>query len=194
MSSLTQSIYQYLYTDLDLKTVGLFVGLVLLVAHTAAFLQYEKLKPWLQALPRHPKIGIALLAVCFFWSIVIWTEMDLGEFYNLERPVLLILVVGFFAVSYYVKEFRTVRAIGFFLILAAAPILDAAFLEPPATRLLLVALAYAWILKGFFWVGMPYLMRDQINWAVADPKRWKILTLAGAAYGLAILISALLFY
>lgn len=192
--SLTQSIYEYLYNDLDLKTVGIFVGLVLLVFHLAAFFQCEKLKPWLQALPRNTNFGIGVLAVCFLWAIIIWKEMDLGEFYNLERPVLIILVVGFFAVSHYVKEFIAVRAIGFFLILAAAPVLHAAFLEPPASRLLLVALAYAWIFIGFFWVGMPYLMRDQINWALAEPKRWKMLTLGGVVYGALVLGCALKFY
>jgi len=87
-----------------------------------------------------------------------------------------------------------VRAIGFFLILAACPVLDAAFLEPPVTRLLLVALAYVWIVKGMFWVGMPYLMRDQIAWATASPERWKALTLAGVGYGAAVLVCALAFY
>jgi hypothetical protein len=192
--SLTQSIYEFLYNGLDLKTVGIFVGLVLLVFHLAAFFQYEKLTPFLKALPRNTRVGTGVLAVCFVWAIIIWKEMDLGEFYNLERPVLLILVVGFFAVSHYVKEFLAVRAIGFFLILAAAPVLHAAFLEPPVTRLLLVALAYAWILVGFFWVGMPYLMRDQINWALADSKRWKMVTLAGAVYGALVFGCALAFY
>ena len=32
------------------------------------------------------------------------------------------------------------------------------------TRLLLVLLAYVWIINGLFWVGMPWLMRDQIAW------------------------------
>ena len=82
----------------------------------------------------------------------------------------------------------------FFLILAACPVLNAAFLEPPVSRLLLVALAYGWIIKGMVWVGMPYLMRDQINWAVADSKRWKLLTLAGVLYGAAVLVCALAFY
>ena len=120
--------------------------------------------------------------------------MDLGEFFNLERPVQMVLIAGFFGVAIYVQEFLAVRAIGFFLILAACPVLNAAFLEPPVTRLLLVALAYVWIVKGMFWVGMPYLMRDQLAWATAEPNRWKALTLAGVAYGALVLVCALAFY
>ena len=192
--TITARIYEFLYHDLTLRSVGIFIGVALLVSHIYAFLKYEKIKPWLVALPRNTNFGIGVLLVCFVWAFIVWSEMDLGEFFNLERPVQLILIIGFFAVSAYVKEFLAVRAIGFFFILAAAPVLDAAFLRPPSSRLLLVALAYVWILEGMFWVGMPYVMRDQIGWATANAKRWKMLTLAGAIYGALVLGCALAFY
>ena len=50
------------------------------------------------------------------------------------------------------------------------------------------------IVKGMFWVGKPYLMRDQIAWVVADKKRWQIACGAGLAYGIVMLICALLFW
>ena len=191
---MTARLYDFLYDELTLKTVGLVVGLALVIGHGLALLKSEQVKAWLPTLPRNEKIGIGLMAVSFAWALLVWSEMDLGEFFTVERPVQIILVVGFFLVIQHVKEFIAVRAIGFFLILAACPVLDAAFLEPPRTRLLLVALAYAWIIKGMFWVGMPYLMRDQINWAIADPKRWKLITFAGLAYGVIVLACAILFY
>lgn len=191
---MTDRLYDFLYDELTLKTVGLVVGLALVISHGLAFVKSESVKAWLPSLPRNEKIGIGLMAVCFAWALLVWSEMDLGEFFTVERPVQIIIVVGFFLVIQHVKEFIAARAIGFFLIMAACPVLDAAFLEPPKTRLLLVALAYAWIIKGMFWVGMPYLMRDQITWAMADPKRWKLLTLGGVGYGLAVLVCAILFY
>ena len=80
------------------------------------------------------------------------------------------------------------------MILAAAPILDSAFLKEPQTRLLIVAIAYAIALKGMFWVGMPYLLRDQINWVLAKDNRYKIGAIAGAVYGLVVLICALVWW
>lgn len=191
---MTADLYQYLYDEVSLKTVGWVVGTALVMAHVYAFLNFEKLKPFLIGMPRNERLGVAILAIDFAWALLVWSEMDLGEFYNLERPVQMILIAGFFGVAIYVKEFLAVRAIGFFLILAACPVLDAAFLEPPVTRLLLVALAYVWIVLGMFWVGMPYLMRDQITWAIASPGRWKALTAAGIAYGAAVLVCAAAFY
>ena len=76
----------------------------------------------------------------------------------------------------------------------AEPILEAAFLQPPESRLLLVVVAYAWVVLGMFWVGMPYLMRDWISWLLRSEARWKILCVAGLAYGVAVLICSLTQY
>ena len=191
---MTASLYEFFYHGLTLKMVGLVIGAALLIGHVFAFLKFESVKAWLIKLPRNETIGIGILAIAFAFTLLVWSEMDLGEFFNIERPVQIVLIVGFFLVAHYVKEFLAVRAIGFLLILAAGPVLAACFLQPPVTRLFLVALAYAWIIKGMFWVGMPYLMRDQIAWVTADAKRWKLLTLAGAAYGALVLVCAIAFY
>ncbi|MCB1230577.1 MAG: hypothetical protein KDN19_09940 [Verrucomicrobiae bacterium] len=191
---MTAELYHFLYKGLTLKTVGLVMGAALLIGHLVALLKPDQVKGWLKALPRNEKFGLVLVAIDFAWALLVWSEMDLGEFYNVERPVQLILILGCIGVMTYVREFLAVRAIGFFFILAAAPILNAAFLEPPISRLLLVALSYAWILIGMFWVGMPYLMRDQINWLLAEPKRWKPAALGGLVYGALVLVCAVAFY
>ena len=55
-------------------------------------------------------------------------------------------------------------------------------------------LAYVWIVTGIFWVGMPYLMRDQIAWLLKSNSRWMAACIGGVAYGAAVIISALLFF
>ena len=152
------------------------------------------MQAWLKTLPRNERLGIIILAIDFAWCFLIWTEMDLGEFHTIEKTVQIILVIGFLSFGYYVREYLAVRAIGLLLILLACPVLDAAFLQPVSSRLLLVFLAYAWIIKGMFYVGMPYLMRDGIEWVIEKPKRWKISTMAGLAYGTVVLVCALLFF
>ena len=85
-------------------------------------------------------------------------------------------------------EFLAVRALGMLLLLMAEPLLESAFLRPERSRLLLVALAYAWAVKGIFYVGMPYLMRDLILWVTKTRLRWNVMGAAGLAYGVALLI------
>jgi hypothetical protein len=62
------------------------------------------------------------------------------------------------------------------------------------TRLLLPFLAYAWIIVGMFFVGMPYLMRDWIDWVLAKPIRWTLAVWSGVAYGALMLILAITTY
>jgi len=190
-----QAIYNLLYEPgIPLKIMGILIGLWLIASHVFALAKPDLVKPWLKGFPRNEKIGIVLVIIAFAWSFIIWSCMDLGEFFKIEKPVQMILIAGCVGVIVYVKEFIAVRSLGFLMILAAAPILDSAFLKEPQTRLLIVAIAYAIALKGMFWVGMPYLMRDQINWVLAKDNRYKIGAIAGATYGLVVLICAVVWW
>lgn len=187
-----------------LRTVGIAVGLWLVASHTLAILKGESVRAWLRNLPFATVFGRAILVLAGFWAFFLFQgadfgflripKMDLGEFYHL-RPFLMIPVpVTVFLVIVYCEEFLAARALGCLLLLAAAVPLDAAFLKEPTSRLLLVGLSYAAILKGLFWVGMPYLLRDQVNWATASAARWKLLCAGGIAYGAAILVCAILWW
>jgi len=187
-----QYLYNLLYEPgIPLKVMGILVGLALVVSHALALVRPEMFKDWLARFPRNEKIGIPMVIVAFAWSFVIWSCMDLGEFFTIERPVQMILIGGCVGVIVYVKEFIAVRALGFLLILAAAPMLDSAFLQDPTTRLLLVAFAYVIAVAGMFWVGMPWLLRDQIRWVLAEDKRFRNGAFLGASYGLVMLTCAL---
>jgi len=190
-----QAIYNLLYEPgLPLKLMGILIGLWLIATHAFALAKPDLVRPWLKGFPRNEKIGTVLVIIAFAWTFIIWSCMDLGEFFKIEKPVQLILVAGCVGVIVFVKEFLAVRSLGFLMILAAAPILDSAFLKEPQTRLLIVALAYAIALKGMFWVGMPYLMRDQINWVLAKDNRYKIGAIAGAVYGIVVLVCAVVWW
>jgi hypothetical protein len=120
--------------------------------------------------------------------------MEMGEFSSFRRPLLIILPIGFFLVLRFVDEFLAVRALGIVCLLAAEPLLDAAFLRPETSRLLVVVLAYLMIVAGLVWVTMPYLLRDQINWSLRHFARWRFLSGIGLAIGVAILICAFTVY
>ena len=189
-----KNLYDALYFNLTLKTVGIGIGLVLIAVHVLALVKVKPVQAWLKTLPRNEIAGMIILAIDFAWCFLIWSEMDLGEFFKFEKTVQMVLVIGFLAVGYYVREFLAVRAIGLLLILMACPVLDAAMLQPPVSRLLVVLLAYVWVIKGMFYVGMPFLMRDGIDWVTEKPSRWKMSAMAGMAYGVAVLVCALMFY
>jgi len=53
--------------------------------------------------------------------------------------------------------------------------------------LLLTVFAYVLIIAGLFWVAVPYVLRDQINWSAQSGFRWRCLHAIALVYGSVIL-------
>jgi hypothetical protein len=116
----------------------------------------------------------------------------MGEFSAFRRPLLIALPIGFLLTARFVDEFLAVRALGILALLAAEPLLDAAFFRYETSRLVLTVLAYILIILGLIWVTMPYTLRDQITWLSKTAARWRGLHALGFIYG-AVLIALALF-
>jgi len=54
--------------------------------------------------------------------------------------------------------------------------------------------AYLLIVAGLFWVTMPYLLRDQINWSARSTLRWRSLHGVALVYGATIFSFAITRY
>lgn len=192
------------YEKLPLFGTGIVLGLWLIALHALFLLKAEMVKVFLRRFPRNQQLGQILLGVglIWFWLLVQLPgdgvfhslAMDLGEFNKLKPMLRIGVPVAIVLVGIAIKEFLAVRALGLLGLLAAAPLLEAAFLEDPATRLLIPIFTYVLIVKSLYWVGMPYLFRDAVTWATATPGRWRALSLGGLAYGVLVVICALLFW
>ena len=177
-----------IYPFLSLETAEWIVGCGLVLLHLIALVNAKEVKRWLRALPRSSGMGFFFLSIDAVWAFaMVWT-MDLGEFQHWRPSLLVFIPIAYLLTLKYVDELLAVRALGILALLAAEPILEAAFLQEPMSRLLLVVLAYVWVVAGMFWVGSPYLMRDWISWLLRSETRWKALCVAGLAYGAAVLI------
>jgi hypothetical protein len=51
------------------------------------------------------------------------------------------------------------------------------------SRLLVTVFAYLLIVAGLFWVAIPYILRDQINWLARSALRWRFLHAIELIYG-----------
>jgi len=192
-------LYDYLYHQsptggIPLKGTGIVVALALLLSHGWALKNSASVQAFLKAFPRTFHWGVILLTIDVIWSVFALATMDMGEFFDKRKIFIMITIGGYLAVLTYVREFLAVRALGALMLLAAGPVLTAAFLQPQTSRLLLPILAYAWIITGMYLIGMPFLMRDWVNWLLAKPGRWNLAVWSGIVYGAVLLTAALLFY
>lgn len=192
------------YEHLSLFTVGLILAVWLIGSHALMLAKPAAVQGFLKKFPRDPMMGQILLGIglAWFWLLIAPENMgfisslamDLGEF-NGAKPMLRILVpVVLVLVVISVRDFLAVRALGVVGLMVASPMLESAFLKDPSSRLLVPIYAYALLTASLFWVGMPYLFRDAVNWVTAEDNRWKACGLAGLGYGVAVLVCALAFW
>lgn len=180
--------------QLSLQTAGYIAGLFLVLLGLWGMIQPDASRSAARSLPRSRVAGFVLLTIAFFWSFWLLATMEMGEFAGFRKPLLLILPVGFLLVLRFVDEFLAARALGILFLLAAEPLLEAAFFRTESTKLLVTVFAYLLIVIGLFWVTMPYLMRDQINWSARTNGRWRATHGLAFLYGAAILGCAITRY
>src|SRR6267143_7213864 len=174
---------------LSLQTVGIIAGAFLIAISLPGLLKPD-LASVARQFPRSRAAGVILLTADLVWSFWLVATMEMGEFSAFRRPLLIALPIGYVLVLRFVDEFLSVRALGILCLLAAEPLLEAAFFRYETSRLFLTVFAYLMILAGLFWVTMPYLLRDQINWSADSNARWRTVHGITAAYGLTILACA----
>jgi hypothetical protein len=174
---------------LSLQAAGIIAGVFLVLISLPGLLK-PNLTGAAQKFPRSHVAGVFLLTICLVWTFWLLATIQMGEFSAFRRPLLIALPIGYGLVLRFVGEFLAVRALGILCLLAAEPLLDAAFLRYEPSRLLLTVLAYLLILAGLFWVAIPYVLRDQINWSTRSAFRWRFLHAIALIYGCVILTFA----
>jgi len=192
------------YEKIPLNTVGYVLAAWLIALHLWMLLKPEDSKNFFIKLPRNRTLAPWLMGtgMLWFWLLVApdglgplsKLQMDLGEFNRAKNIMRILVPIAAVGMIMHVKEFLAVRAIGLLALMAAAPLLYAAYLEPPASRLLIPIFAYGMIFKGLFWVGMPFLMRDSITWVTKTDSRFRLASLGGLGYGVAVLVCAIFWW
>src|SRR5947199_6650479 len=171
---------------LSLHTAAIFAGAFLVVVGVLGLVKPDFAR-LLKQFPRSRIAGVVLLTVCLVWTMWLVATIQMGEFAAFRRPLLIALPVGYVLALFFVDEFLAVRALGILCLLAAEPLLDSAFLRYETSRLLVTVFAYLLIIAGLFWVAIPYVLRDQINWTARSVFRWRCLHAIALVYGCVIL-------
>jgi hypothetical protein len=167
---------------LSLQTAGVIAGAFLVVVGLLGLMKPDFAQV-VKQFPRSRFAGVVLLTICLAWTFWLLATIQMGEFSSFRRPLLIALPIGYVLTLFFVDEFLAVRALGILCLLAAEPLLDAAFLRYETSRLLVTVFAYLLIIAGLFWVAIPYVLRDQLNWLARSAFRWRCLHAIELIYG-----------
>ena len=178
----------------SLRLTALVLGLLYLATHTPGALAPARVGAWLRPLPRNYPLGVALMLLATIWFVVLTGVMDLGEISNIRVQLMAVWAVAGVLLVIFVPGFLAMRGLGCLLLLAAALMLDAAFLALTPWRYAVTLLAYVWVISGMVLVYSPHLGRRAIDWATESDRRMRALCWPGVVFGLLLIVLGIWVY
>jgi hypothetical protein len=169
---------------MSLTLATLIPGLLLLAAGAALASGHSAVTAMLRALPRSATATWVFFGAGSLWFLHrVWhlSPADFGEY----RTLLTIFFAAVALLSFkYVPDFLAVRGLAVLMLLAATPLLDAAYMEyAHPQRLLMVTVVYLGIALAIYLGAAPYRLRDFFGWLFQRPGRSRALGAGLAAYG-----------
>jgi hypothetical protein len=178
----------------SMQDVALVVGLLWIVLHLPSVLAPGPVSRALHHFPRNRFAGVALMGVATIWGLWLAATVDLGDFTPMRPAILWVaLILGGFMTAFS-KEYLAVRGLATLLLLGANVVLDACFLRDERAKLVLVVMAYVWVVAALFFLFSPYLLRDAIAWVTATPRRFRVANGLGVTFGGVLLLLGWLAY
>ncbi len=146
-----------------------------------------------RALPRSQRgawLFFGAGAAWFLWRLSRLGEADL-IFFQTPTPVMLIFGVLAVLAFIYTPDFLAVRGLCILMLLAAEPLLYAAYMEwSHPQRLLMVTAVYVGLALALYLAAAPYRLRDFLEWLFQRHSRTRFAGLVLLTYGLATTASA----
>jgi len=169
---------------MTLTLATLIPGLLLLTLGVSLLFNHAGVAAVLKAFPRSTGAAYVLFgtgAAWFLYNISHLSPADFGDY-----RVLLFCAFAAIAVLSFrcVPDFLAVRGLCVLVLMGAMPLLDAAYMEEPQQRKLMVALVYVAIALAIWLGAQPWRLRDFLGWLFARPGRARAVGGALAGYGL----------
>ncbi len=146
-----------------------------------------------KALPRSATGSFVLFglgAALFLWRLSQAGESDL-IFFKSPAPVMIGFGVLAVLAFFYTPDFLAVRGLSVLMLLAAEPLLYAAYMEwSHPQRLLMVTAVYIGLSAALYLAAYPFRLRDFFDWLFRSPGRPRLLGAGLLVYGLATAVAA----
>lgn len=170
---------------MSLLLATLLPGLLLLALGIPLLLNHSSFAALLKAMPRSKRATYLFFGLGSAWFLYnIWhlSPADFGDYRK-------ILFVGFAVVAIAsfkcVPDFLAVRGLCALVLVAASPLLGAAYMEyERPQRLLVVSLVYLGIALAIWLGAQPWRLRDFLGWMFTRPGRTRGVGAVLTAYGL----------
>lgn len=173
---------------MSLFLATLLPGLFLALLGAMLLWNDPRIRSTARALPRSNRgawLFFGTGAAWFIWRCSQLTESDL-IFFKTPGPVMLGFGVLALLAFICTPDFLAVRGLCVLMLLAAEPLLYAAYMEyAHPQRLLMVTAVYAGLGLALYLAAAPYRLRDFLDWLFQRPARPRLVGTILLSYGLA---------
>ncbi len=178
---------------MDLYLATFIFSAILLVVGIPFLLSPSKSAKEALKLVRDKTAAIVLFGGAIVWFV--WILMNLGEADFGDIKNILILVFGGAGILafHYMPDFLAVRGASVLMLLLCRFFLDSAYMEEPASRLVMVSLAYIAVVVSIYMGSLPYRARDLFKYFEEKSARGRIFGLLCCSGALAMIVSSIFY-
>ncbi|HIG81523.1 MAG TPA: hypothetical protein EYQ62_07790 [Verrucomicrobiales bacterium] len=175
--------------EISLANLSLALGAIMLLTAVWGLAKPEGMMDWVKKFPRNETAGWALMLAGMAWFLWVLSGETLADFEKFRMHFKIFIVATGVGACFFLKDFLAVRGLAVVLLMLAKLIVDTARWHESDWRLVLVVLAYAFVVKAMWFTVAPWRMRDILDWATASERRFKML--CGARLAFAVLLMVL---
>lgn len=176
---------------MDLATLSILIGTLVVLSDAYGLLQPRAFGDLVLRFPRSYSAGVVLTLIGTAWFVWILQHETLADF-DVHRTKMQVIfgAIGFSA-CLFLKDFLAVRGLAVVLLLLAKTVVDTARFHPSDWRILLVTIAYVWVIMGMMFTVSPWRLRDILEWKCGNENRIRIFSSMRVGLGVLLILLGL---
>ncbi len=171
---------------MSLTIATLLPGIFLIVLGALLLVSNSAIVSIFKAMPRSQVAAVLFFGGGAAWFLYVMSGLSEADLILVQSPKPLMIGFGVLALLafFYMPDFLAVRGLSVLTLLAASPLLGAAFGEyDRPQRLFMVTIVYVALALALYLNAVPYRLRDFFQWLFARPGRSRVLGGGLLGYG-----------
>ena len=169
--------------SIKLSTLAVGLGVICVLLNLYGLAKPAAFGAAARKFPRYTPVGYPLVLLATAWFIYYVYQEPIADFAAMKPYLCAFFGAVGIGVCIFVQDFLPVRGLAALLLVAAKLMVDTARWAETEWRLVVVTLAYVWILAGMWFTISPYRLRDLVNWANATESRTRWLSAVRVGFG-----------
>jgi len=179
---------------MTLSQLAILLGGAIAVLQIWTLLKPDASAAALRKFPRSEGWGYLLMAIGAGWFLYRLNQEAIAEFAAYKTYMLLGFGGVALAACFFVPDFLAVRGLSITMLMLSGFVLSKTRFVDTPWRLVLVIIAYMWIVGAMWWMISPWRFRDLIQWTTATPEKTRKLALVRLAVAALVIVLGLTVY